>query len=1057
MFIKKITNQALRFVLLALVSLTFSVGAWAQNITVTGTVTDKSGEPIIGVYVLVQGTQNGTSTDLDGKYTLDVPANATLQFTSMGYTEVLEAVNNRSVVNITMVDDAVLLEDVVVTALGIKKDRKALGYSVTEMKASELMKNKQTNVVNSLAGKVAGVNVTQTGGAAGAGSAIVIRGGNSASESRDNQPLFVVDGIVYDNSTVVGGNTGTDGMSASATTFSNRVMDINPEDIESMSILKGAAAAALYGSRAADGVVLITTKKGSEDGNIKVNVSSKYTYSHATSVPEIQSKYGRGSYDMNGALQTEGITSSWGAVNTGKVYDNVADFFQGSSVWDNSVSVAGGYKNGSFYLSASRFDQTGTIQNTGYDKTTFRFNGEQKYGRLTVGANVAYSVANTDKTLTSSGLYSGGGNGTMTALYGWSRSENMSHWLNEDGTKYRMFPNQALEDDVENPYWIINKNKMTDKNERITGAVNASFKISEWLDLSYRMGLDSYVNDAYTYIAPGAAVKETYQNGRLSKSKVSYNYLNTNVMLNFHKTWGDFDVSALVGSATEMTDRVSQTQWGWNFVTPGTISFDNILQENKRFTEYTSKKRLVGVYGEVRASWKNLVYLTVTGRNDWSSTLPVDNRSYFYPSVSASFAFTELLPKNDVLTFGKIRGSWAQVGKDADPYSTNTYMWGSTIVNGNFVGNGNSWTGGSPNLIPEKQNSWEIGAELRFFGGRLGLDYTYYNSETVNQIAAPRLAQSTGYIFLTINSGSVKNKGMELMITGTPVDTKNVTWDLTLNLSGNRGTLGDFVDGVDYFYVTSTQIGGVKAASIPNGGNFLSLTGDRWLRETDADGKEIANGKYQVDAATGLYKLSNVTTNIVGNREPRLIGGLSSTLRWKELSFSFLLDLRLGGDIYSGTQYYLTTSGQSMRTLDRSAVTVEGVDSKTMQPVTYTYEVGQTYNINGKTYSGENMIQQYWGNYADNAYNFITDVNWLKLRSISLSYDFSKLISKQKVLKGLVATFSANNLFTITNYKGGMDPEVAAVGSAGGSGSVGIDYCGVPTQTSYSFGLNLTF
>ena len=1057
MFIKQITNQALRFVLLALVSLTFSVGAWAQNITVTGTVTDKSGEPIIGVYVLVQGTQNGTSTDIDGKYALEVPANATLQFTSMGYTDVLEAVNNRSVVNVTMVDDAVLLDDVVVTALGIKKDRKALGYSVTEMKASELMKNKQTNVVNSLAGKVAGVNVTQTGGAAGAGSAIVIRGGNSASESRDNQPLFVVDGIVYDNSTVVGGNSGTDGMTTAATTFSNRVMDINPEDIESMSILKGAAAAALYGSRAADGVVLITTKKGSQDGNVKVNFSTKYTYSHATSVPEIQSVYGRGSYDMNGVLQTEGVTSSWGAVNNGTVYDNVADFFQGSSVWDNSVSVAGGHKNGSFYLSASRFDQTGTIQNTGYDKTTFRFNGEQKFGRLTVGANVAYSVANTDKTLTSSGLYSGGGNGTMTALYGWSRSENMSHWLNEDGTKYRMFPNQPIEDDVENPYWIINKNKMTDKNERITGAVNASFKISEWLDLSYRMGVDSYVNDAYTYIAPGAAVRETYQNGRLSKSKVSYNYLNTNVMLNFHKTWGDWDVSALVGSATEMTDRVSQTQWGWNFVTPGTISFDNILAENKFFTEYISKKRLVGVYGEARASWKNMIYLTVTGRNDWSSTLPVNNRSYFYPSVSASFAFTELLPKNDVLTFGKIRGSWAQVGKDADPYSTNTYMWGSTIVNGNFVGNGNSWTGGSPNLVPEKQNSWEIGAELRFFGGRLGLDYTYYNSETVNQIAAPRLAQSTGYIFLTINSGSVKNKGMELMITGTPVDTKDVTWDLTLNLSGNRGTLGDFVEGVDYFYVTSTQIGGVKAASIPNGGNFLALTGDRWLREKDADGKEIANGRYQVDATTGLYQLSNVQTNIVGNREPKMIGGLSSTLRWKELSFSFLLDLRIGGDIYSGTQYYLTTKGQSMRTLDRSAVTVDGVDSKTMQPVTYTYEIGQTYTINGKQYSGENMIQQYWSNYAENAYNFITDVNWLKLRSLSLSYDFSKLISKQKVLKGLVATFSANNLFTITNYKGGMDPEVAAVGSAGGSGSVGIDYCGVPTQTSYSFGLNLTF
>ena len=1058
MFIQKISSRSLRFVLMTVASMILSVGAiWAQNVKVSGTVTDKTGEPLIGVYVLVQGTTTGTSTDFDGKYVLEAPANGNLVFSLMGMAETVVAVNNRTVVDVVMEEDAVLLDDVVVTALGIKKERKALGYSVTEMKATELLKNKQTNVVNSLAGKIAGVNVTQGSGAAGAGSAIIIRGGNSASESRDNQPLFVVDRIIYDNSSPMGGNTGTDGMQATATTFSNRVMDINPEDVESMSVLKGAAAAALYGSRAADGVVLITTKRGSQDGTVKVNFSTKYTYSHVSSVPTIQSKYGRGSYDINGQVQTEGVTSSWGAINNGAVYDNVKDFFQAGSVFDNSVSVAGGHKNGNFYLSASRYDQTGLIKGTGYDKTTFRFNGEQKYGRLTVSANVAYSVANTDKTLTSSGLYEGGGNGTMTALYGWSRSENMSHWLNEDGTKYRMFPNQSMESDVENPYWIINKNKMTDMNERITGALTAGFKFTEWLDLSYRMGLDSYNNDSFTYVAPGAAAKDIYQNGRLSKSKVSYNYINTNLMLNFHKTWGDFDVAALVGHASEQTKRVRQGQWGWDFTVPGTISFANILPENKKFSETTSRKRLVGIYGEVRASWKNLIYLTVTGRNDWTSTLPVDNRSYFYPSVSGSLAFTELLPKNDVLTFGKIRGSWAQVGKDADPYSTNTFMWDPQFVNGNFVGTGNSWTAGAPYLIPEKQNSWEVGAELKFFNGRLGVDYTYYQSETKNQIAEPRLANSTGYILLTVNSGSVKNKGMELMITGTPVDTKNFTWDLTLNLSGNRGTLGDFIEGIDYFYVTDTQIGGVKAASIPNGGYFLGLTGNKWLREKDADGNEIADGRYLIDAKTGLYKLAGNQGNIVGNREPKMIGGLTSSFRWKDLSFSFLLDLRLGGDVYSGTQYYLTSMGQSERTLNRESVTVSGVDSQTNEPVSITYRAGETYTVNGNVRSGEYMIQEYWSNYCSNAYNFLTDVNWLKLRSINVSYDFSNLIKGQNILKGLTATFSANNLFTWTNYQGGMDPEVAAVGATGGSGSAGIDYCGVPTQRSYSFGINLSF
>lgn len=1023
---------------------------------VTGTVSDNSGEPVIGAYVLIQGTTDGTSTDADGKYQINAPANATLEFSLMGMKNVAVAVNGKAVIDVVMEEDSQILEDVVVTAMGIRKERKALGYSVTELKSEEILKNKQTNVVNSLAGKIAGVNVTQGSGAAGAGSAIIIRGGNSADESRDNQPLFVVDGIIYDNSSPNGGNSGSDGVTSSATTFSNRVMDINPEDIESMSVLKGAAAAALYGSRAADGVVLITTKRGTEDGTVKVNFSSKYSYSQVASTPEIQSEYGRGVYNMNGLLLLEGEMSSWGERIKGNVYDNVADFFQGSSVFDNSFSVAGGHKNGNYYLSASRYDQEGLIPGTGYDKTTFRFNGEQKYGKLTVGANVSYTVANTDKTLTSAGLYDGGGNGTMNAMYGWPRSENMSHYLNEDGTKYYMFPSLLPENQMENPYWIINKNRMTDKNERTTGAVTASYKFAEWLDLSYRMGVDSYTNDAYTYIAPEGNVSKVYQNGRLSKSTIKYNYLNTNLMLNFHKTWGDFDVAALVGTATENTEYETKVMWGHDFNVPGTISFENILKENREFSERVSQKRLVGTYGEIRASWKNMVYLTVTGRNDWTSTLPVNNRSYFYPSVSGSFVFTEVLPKNDILTFGKVRASWAEVGKDTDPYATNTSMWATQIVNGNFIGIGNYWEAGHRFLKPEKQRAWEVGAELKFFNGRLGIDYTYYQSETHNQIAAPRLAQSTGYIMFAMNSGSVKNKGMELMITGTPVETKNFGWDITLNMAGNRGTLGDFIDGINFMKVTDAQVGGVMSASIANGGAFLGLIGEKWVREKDENGKEIADGRYLVDPATGLYKLSG-QDNVVANREPKFTGGLTNTFRWKDLSFSFLLDFRVGGDIYNGTQYYLTSRGQSMRTLQRDAVTVEGINAVTGEPFTQTYRRGETYMIGGLNRSGEYMIQEYWNNYSQNSYNFIQDVNWLKLRSINLTYNFGNLIKGQKFVKGLTATFTANNLFTWTNYEGGMDPEVAAVGNAGGSGSVGIDYCGVPVQRSYSFGVNLTF
>ena len=689
-------NYCLSLVLLALLgmSVPYSVVAadnalssqsTQQAKTITGKVVDVAGEPIIGASVLVKGSSTGSVTDIDGKFSVEAPVGSTLVVSFVGYATEEVKVGTASDYTVTLKDDTQSLSEVVVTAMGIKKEKKALGYSVSDINSKELMKNKQTNVVNSLAGKIPGVNITQAGGAAGAGSNIVIRGGNSASESRDNQPLFVVDGIIYDNSTVNTGNSGTDGMTKTATTFSNRVMDINPEDIESMSVLKGAAAAALYGSRAANGVIIITTKKG-EEGAVRVNVSSKYTYSWANKLPEVQKQYGRGEYNTSGAF-IDKTMDSWGDRIDGMAYDNIDDFFQGSSVWDNSVSVSGGSKNGSFYLSGSNYHQSGIIPTTGYDKTTFRFNGEQKYGILTVGANVSYSQASTDKTLTSAGLYGQGGNGAMTAVYGWPVDDQMSRYLNDDGSKYRILEGlQDLEDDVENPYWILNKNTLTDETSRFTGAVNASLKLTDWWDVSARAGIDKYTTSSNTLRRPGGAVKQIYQNGYMSKGDVNYQYITTNVMSNFHKTFGDFDLNLLVGTTTEATKTTNNTRWGYNFVTEGLYSFNNIIKANQYFKESTVRKRMVGLYGEFRASYKNLVYLTVTGRNDWSSTLPVNNRSYFYPSVSGSFVFTELLPKNNVLSFGKIRGSWARVGKDADAYSLGYYMWPVATLNGGKYG-----------------------------------------------------------------------------------------------------------------------------------------------------------------------------------------------------------------------------------------------------------------------------------------------------------------------------------------------------------------------------------
>jgi hypothetical protein len=340
---------------------------------------------------------------------------------------------------------------------------------------------------------------------------------------------------------------------------------------------------------------------------------------------------------------------------------------------------------------------------------------------------------------------------------------------------------------------------------------------------------------------------------------------------------------------------------------------------------------------------------------------------------------------------------------------------------------------------------------------RIGLDYTYYHSETQNQIAQPRLSNASGYILTSINSGSVVNKGMEISITGKPISQKDFQWDVMLNYSYNRGRLGAFLPGVAYFYPTDAQFGTIKAASIPNGGYFLGMTGTRYLRQVDAKGAEIEGGAYQVDPATGLYKLNN-NNPIVGNREPEFIGGFNNTFRYKKLMLSALLDIRRGGDVYNGTEYALVINGLSRRTLlnDRQSVTVTGVNSVTGADFNQTYTAGQNYTIGSTTVAGSSLIQQYWANYAANSDNFITSVNWVKLRSLALTYDFSGVLGNKKVFKGLSATATGTNLFTWTNYKG-MDPEVSAAGGTGGSGSTGIDYLGVPAVATLTFGINVTF
>ena len=1049
--------------------------AQAQNNKVTGVVRDTNGDPLIGATVMVKGTNRGTATDIDGRYSIAATPGSTLMISYIG-SKPMEVKVTGNNMDITMSEAGnTTLDEVVVTALGIKKDRKSLGYAIDDLKAEELMRNKTANAINSLSGKIAGVNITQSSGAAGAGAQIILRGGTSGAESRDNQPLFVVDGVIYDNSSSIIGNTGFDGTGTAQTTASNRVMDINPEDIENMSILKGPAASALYGSRAANGVVLITTKKGKE-GTVEINLNAKYITSRAARLPKVQKDFVRGYmddiYDDDGNFVESRFNdfsyNSWGKYDPNATrYDNIADFFETGGIWDTNLSISGGNKNGNFYFSGSYYDQDGIVPTTGYKKTTFRFNGEQKYKIFTVGANAAYSDARTVRTLTGAALYGSSGTGALYAVYNWSPTDNMSHYLNEDGTRYRMFGDRLQPwEERDNPYWIVNKNRMTDATERFTGSFNVRADLFDWWWINYRMGVDSYTQENINTIAPSGAIQKDWQNGMLSDNTMRYRYLTTNLMTNWNKQFGDFDFNLMLGTSTDYTKSVRNYQMAWNFAVPNFFSFDNADTNNKKFQHTMSRKRLVAVFGEFRVDWRNAIFLTVTGRNDWTSTLPVENRSYFYPSVSGAIAFTELMGESrpDWLSFGKVRASWARVGKDTGAYETNTYLWPVYNFLLGKVGMGNSWERGNPYIKPEMSESTEIGLELRFLQNRLKFDIAYYTNNSYNQILSPRGPQSTGYIFCSINAGNVYNKGLEISLGGTPVQTQDFTWETNLNVAGNRGTMKNLPEGMEFMYLTDVQYGSAKAASI-SGGSFMAISGSKWKRVRDAESPYY--NELILDA-NGMPQAENVGGDAweVGNREAKFSGGWNNTLTWKNWSFNMLWEFRVGGDVFNGTKYQMTQSGVSefsgqfrQESLTISGVYNNGSDAEPdYTPVTNTWDPDKNYLFNKKTQSGLNIIESYYtGAYNYETANWITKVNSLRLRTISLSYDIPRsVLAKTKVIKRAILTASASNLLLFTNYDG--DPEVAASGAGrGGSSSVGFEYCGVPSTRQFAFGVNLTF
>jgi ferric enterobactin receptor len=614
----------------------------------------------------------------------------------------------------------------------------------------------------------------------------------------------------------------------------------------------------------------------------------------------------------------------------------------------------------------------------------------------------------------------------------------MSNWLNPDGSKTRLLPNLALDEDVDNPYWLINKNPQEDETDRFIGTVYSTVKVTDWFDATYRLGIDNYGTKYSSLVTPGSSVKIAWQNGMLSETNRNYSYLNSNLMLNFHKTLAEnWDASLVLGTTAEDTYLRSNSHRAENFTIPTFISVNNAAHENQYLTQNNMRKRLFGVYGDFRIAYKDMVYLSVTGRNDWSSTLPKQNQSFFYPSYSGSFVFTELLPQSNILSFGKIRASWAEVGKDAPAYQTNTYLFGPELtIGGGFR---NSWTRGNALLKPETTVSKEFGVDLRFLKNRLGIDATYYINNSRDQILQPRVSNATAYILSYVNVGEIENKGIEVSLNANPVKKENFRWDATLNLSRNKGVVKELPGALPILYVTDVQVGNAKAASF-NEGNFMGLSGSKWQTDTD--------GNLLLDWTTGYPLTSSLATTPVGNREPKLIAGLNNTFTYKNWDLNFLFDLRVGGDVYNGTEYLLTAYGLSKETENRgNTISFTG---KSLNPDTKLYETVTRNVVANEKY--------YRDIYLNNAPFFIEEVNWLRLRSASLGYSLPKaVLNRVKFVKGATITATGTNLLLLTNYSG-MDPETSAAGAGViGSGSVGIDYAGVPSTAGFALGLNVRF
>lgn len=848
-----------------------------QTHTVTGTVTDATG-PVIGASVIEKGnTTNGTITDLDGKFTLNVAPGATLVISYIGY-KTIEIEASKKPLNIVMAEDSKVLNEVVVTALGIKRERKALGYGVDEVKGESLTKAKETNVINSMAGRVPGLVVSQTAGGPSGSTRVILRG--STEMTGNNQPLYVIDGVPLDNTNY--GSAGTSG----GFDLGDGISSINPDDIENMSVLKGPAASALYGSRASHGVILITTKKA--NGKEKFSVEYNGTLTFDTQLAkwnDIQQVYGMGS---NGTYSIDAISNtnkSWGPKADGSnmltyfdgvarpyliIPDNTSGFFQTGLTATNTAIISANSGHTGVRFTYTDMRNKDIVPQSNMSRDIFNLRTNTSLGKVDVDFSANYTREAVKNRPALGDSKSNIGKNLMTLATTYDQ-EWLKNYQDENG-EYSNW--NGMDPYNVNPYWDVYKNSNNSKKDQFRFNGKAIWNINKHLKLQGTIGaeLNYFIfEDFKAPTTPG------YEAGYLQNSNFRNRMYNFELLALYNNTWGDFDFNATLGGNVYKVNNQTTVTTAQDMQIRDVVALMSFNETSLEQNSY--RKQINSVYGAVNVGWKHLVYLDATLRGDQSSTLPIGNNVYVYPSFSGSFVFSELLKQSDLMPYGKFRLSWAQVGSDTDPYQLGlVYSKSKFTYPGYTIGYINNSTMPNKNLKPTKTNSFELGLEMKFLKNRIGLDFTYYTQNSKNQIMGMASSWTSGYNYRLINAGEIENKGIEIALNTRPIELKDFSWDLNLNFSKNSNKVKKLVDGMDMFELEKAAWLDVQVAA-KVGENFGAIVGP--------DFKRNENGDILIDPQTGLpqYDKSN---HVLGNASWDWTGGLGTTLTYKNLSLSAL-------------------------------------------------------------------------------------------------------------------------------------------------------------------------